>query len=37
MYSEKCLNNDKLNAKIPTDILRDSWASVDILSHMWDT
>ena len=37
MSSEKCLNNEKLNAKIPADIFRDSWASVNILSHMWDT
>lgn len=34
MSSEKCLNNDKLNAEIPIDVFRDVWASGEILRHL---
>lgn len=33
--SGKHLGNKKLNADIPVDMFRDSWASMEILRHMW--
>lgn len=35
MSSGKHLGNKKLNADIPVDMFRDSWASMEILRHMW--